>query len=260
MAKTDFTTITSRDNALIKDVCRLMSSAKYRREKRAFVLEGLRLCRDAVRTGITPETVLMTVSFFDSHTADAQEIYKNCDSTFLVSDAVAKKLGDTETPQGIFAVVPMPSPVAFAENGKYIGLENVQDPSNLGAVARSAEAFGISALILFGNTCDPFSPKAQRAAMGALLRLPVYQFASFSDFKTACPECKSYAAVVSGGNKPDAVDFSAPSITVVGNEANGLTPDTAGQCDKKLTIPMKGRAESLNAAVAASVIIWEMTK
>ena len=147
--------------------------------------------------------------------------------------------------------------------GKYLALENTQDPANLGAMARTAEALGIDGLIVSSVGCDPYSPKAQRAAMGSLLRLPVIKADNFTEYLTGLKGrgMRLYAAVLYGndtllGDHP----FGSGSIVMIGNEGNGLTAGAAALADERLKIPMKGRAESLNAATAAAIILWKMTE
>ncbi len=139
-------------------------------------------------------------------------------------------------------------------------LEQVADPSNLGAIARTAEAMGIDGLCISGG-CDPYHPKALRASMGALLRLPVYS-GEMEELlnRMNTLQVPTYAAVVKNAHFPvSQVDFSGACGVVIGNEAGGITPKTANACTATVTIPMAGRAESLNAAAAACVLIWEMT-
>ena len=148
------------------------------------------------------------------------------------------------------------------ESGKYILLENVQDPANLGAVSRTAEALGLTGIIVSGG-CDIYSPKALRASMGALLRLSVLETGDITGTIENAKKngMKTYASV------PDSravsvtdTDFSGGAIVVVGNEANGVTEETLASCQGTVTIPMAGRAESLNAGAAASILMWEMVR
>ena len=197
-----FETITSRDNRLVKDTVKLLSSAKARKDSGLFVLEGLRVCRDAARCGMAPVNLFFTEAILSSHAADITEIAAVAQNCYCISDVVCQKLSDTQSPQGVFCVMQIPKQAQLLGTGKYIGLENVADPANLGAVARTAEALGIDGIILFGSGCDPYAPKAQRAAMGALLRIPVYRMGGFSDFIETYPAVKTYAAVVEGGSLP----------------------------------------------------------
>jgi TrmH family RNA methyltransferase len=145
-------------------------------------------------------------------------------------------------------------------NGKYVALENINDPSNLGAVSRTAEALGVSGIILSANGCDPYSPKSLRASMGTLLRMPLIVLPDFvNGIKNS--GLKSYACVVDSNAKSITdVDFTEGSVVMIGNEANGLTMEAKEMATEQITIKMTGLAESLNAATAAAISIWEMMK
>ena len=258
----EFLNITAKDNKLIKKIKKLVSSASFRREDNSFVLEGQRLVFDAVKNGYLIDTLVVSESYLKS--AIDLDIVAN--QKVLLPDSLFKSLCDTVNPQGILCVAKMPDTVCDIEKiekGKYIILENTQDPANLGAIARTAEALGLSGLIVSTNGCDPFSPKAQRAAMGALVRFPLYLSQDISaDIKSLQKkEFSVFASVVSDAdcNISD-VSYDGSCAVIIGNEANGVTEQLKSVADKKITIPMGGRAESLNAAAAAAIIIWEMVK
>ena len=252
--------ITSKDNSTIKSISLMQKSSKKRREEGVFILEGIRLCLDAIQNGFTPFSVFLSTSFLLKN-PDAQEVFKQANEIFEVRDSVFEKISDTVSPQGVLCVFEAPifDQTKIKNDGKYIALENVQDPSNLGAISRTAEAFGIDGLIVQGG-CDPFSSKSLRASMGALLRIPVIETKDmFSIFEEH--NLTSYASVVSQThNSINDVSFNKGSVVIIGNEANGISQDTINKSNYKFTIPMSGKAESLNAAVAASIIIWEMCK
>ena len=256
--------ITSKDNARVKAVVKLANSARARRESGHFVAEGLRLILDAAVNGYRFPEVFYTEDIKEKHSNELEKVLSAADKTYLVSNAVMEKLSDTVSPQGIVAVCEIPAKREFKpESGLFVALENTANPSNLGAIARSAEAFGVKGIIISSTGCDPYSPKSLRAGMGALLRLPIF---TVSDFGAALQQLQNsgavlYASVVS----ETAIDITtAPKsdckILLIGNEANGLTDAVAELCDYRVTIPMIGRAESLNAATAATVLIWEMQK
>lgn len=256
--------ITSKDNPRVKAVVKLNGSARARREAGLFVAEGLRLVLDAALNGYSLPEVFYTEELQDKHPEELQKVLGSAEATYLVSNEVMAKLSDTVTPQGIVAVCKIPSYGELTPmKGLLVALENTANPSNLGAIARSAEAFGVQGIIISSTSCDPYSPKSLRAGMGALLRLPIYVV---PDFEAAlCSLQKGgmtlYASVVS----ENATDItSAPKshgrVLLIGNEAGGLTSRIAELCDHRVTIPMIGRAESLNAATAATVLIWEMQK
>ncbi len=254
--------ITSKDNTLIKQTTLLKSSRK-RASSGLFLVEGLRLCMDALSSSYTFKDAFFTEQFLSAHPDDAKKIIENCENPVTVSKDIMQKLCDTENPQGVICVCEEPS-LSFEINsdGKYILLENISDPSNLGAISRTAEAFGIDGLLLTGG-CDVFNTKALRASMGALLRLPVAEYPSIEDALNALKNKSivTYAAVVKDAQKEiRQVNFEKGCAAVIGNEANGLTDIAKNMCDLRVTIGMDGRAESLNAHAASAVFIWEMVR
>lgn len=257
----NITEISSKDNQIIKRICNLQKSSKSRREEGVFVLEGQRLCMDALGSGCTPELFVMSHSAEMRYPDDCKALSSVAQLSYRINDALFSKISDTIGPQGLLCIYKMPENInaVLSSNGKYIALENLQDPTNLGAISRTADALGIDGIILQG-CCDPYSPKSLRASMGALVRIPVIQTNNmFSLFSTY--GLKSYAAVIdSEAEKLSSVNFGAGSVAVIGNEGNGLKEETVAKCTTKITIPMKSTTESLNAAVAASIIMWEMCK
>lgn len=256
--------ITSRDNPRVKAVVKLTSSARARRESGLFVAEGLRLVLDAALNGYRLPEVYYTEDLKQKHPQELDKVLESAEATYLVADEVMEKLSDTVTPQGVVAVCKIPGYGDLdVTEGLLVALENTANPSNLGAIARSAEAFGVKGIVISSTSCDPYSPKSLRAGMGALLRLPIYIVPNFEEalLKLQKDGMTLYASVVSD----EATDITlAPRskgrVLLIGNEASGLTEHIAALCDRRVTIPMIGRAESLNAATAATVLIWEMQK
>ena len=258
----EFNRITSRENSLIKLISGLQTSAKKRKESGLFVIEGLRICCDAYDNGIRFDKLIICETAMEKYPEKVDIFSKNSSNCFIVPDSLFKKISDTSSPQGILAVCKREEikEIEINPSGKYIALENIADPSNLGAVARTAEALGVSGIVVTDGGCDPYSPKALRASMGTLLRMPVIITDSLPDFLKNS-KFISNACVVDRSALPiTEVKFSGGSILLIGNEANGLLKQTADSCNKKITIPMSGRAESLNASVAAAVAMWEMMK
>ena len=258
-----FNYITSRDNAGVKLAVKLNSSAKQRRESGLFVLDGLRLCRDAVLNNYRLKTLYLTEAFYEAHKEDARLLMDNSSEVYFAAPGVMEKMSETVNPQGIIAVCEIPQKKEEMGNGFLVGVENLSDPSNLGAISRSAEAFGAEGLVLLGSCCDPYSPKSLRAGMGALLRLPIFSFPDIFSLREKCDGVgkEIFASVV---DKTAENVILAPknenSLLLIGNEANGISKATSDNSHRRVTIPMKGRAESLNAAAAAAVLIWEFTK
>lgn len=254
--------ITSKSNPWVKETVRLFTSAKYRREKQQFVLEGARLCGDTLRSGVQILWLFVTPAFTQKWPELLEGLCANSGRVFLITQDIASKITDTVTPQGVFAVCSVQErefSLDFAR--KYIALDQVQDPANLGALGRTAEALGISGLII-GGGCDLYNPKALRASMGSLLRLPVHVCgdlaAYLSSFKGKIP---LYATVPESYVKDiTTCDFSSGAVCVIGNEGSGVSKQVKAVCDRLITVRMRGQAESLNAATAGAIVMWEMLR
>ena len=256
------TEITSRTNEKIKRAVKLSQSAKYRREEGEFFLQGLRLCFDAYLTGLKPRQLFYTSEAMAKHPDEISAMEKAAGESCLITEEVAEKLSDTDNNQGIFALYGKTEKRAeFDYKGKYVFLEEIQNPQNLGAVIRTAEALGVSGAVLC-RCCDIYNPKALRAAMGSTLRLPVFETENAPEFLLDRKQkgMKILAAVPdSSAADISETDFGGGCIAVIGNEGNGVSDEVKSLC-LPVTIPMPGGAESLNAFAAATITIWEMTK
>ena len=257
----NFLAISSRENPLVKLVISLQKSAKTRQENGSFVLEGLRICEDAYDNNIEFDTLIVSETALKKYPSEIEKFRKRAKSRISVTDKLFEKMSDTVAPQGIIVIGKIPDRQAVPNpKGRYIALENIADPSNLGAVARTAEALGVTGIIVTDNGCDPYSPKVLRASMGTILRLPIFicddicAMANDMNMRTIGCVVDSDAADISK------IDFSDGDILVIGNEANGLCDRTKHKADILATIRMKGKAESLNAAAAAAIAMWEMVK
>lgn len=257
--------ITARTNDKIKYAVRLGESASLRKEAGEFFLEGARLCSDAVQTGIEIKQAFFTSKALLKYSGYVESIIAASGICYEISVEVSQKLSDTENPQGVFCICgmkPDADKIALKPDGKYLALENLQDPSNLGAVCRSAEALGLDGLIVSGG-CDVYNPKALRASMGSLLRMNVIQTdnlcrlleeADASGMKTLASVPKSTAEDIRR------VPMDGGVICCVGNEGSGLSDEVIGKCSVDVTIPMCGRAESFNASAAAAILAWELKR
>ena len=257
----EFIEITAKDNPLIKLASLLQSSPKARKENGLFALEGLRICKDAAENSIDFDKLIITKSAYDKHKKDIDIFAEKSNKCYILSENLFKKISDTNSPQGIIVLAKIPSLSAVVSKEKrYIALENIADPSNLGAVSRTAEALGIDGIILSSNGCDPYSPKSLRSSMGTLLRIPLFITDDISAF-IKDNGLKGYACVVdSKAEKIGNIKFSSGDVLMIGNEANGLSENAKNQAYKPITIPMQGNAESLNAAAAAAIAMWEMVR
>lgn len=258
--------ITSVQNPKIKNLSKLMSSAKQRKESGCFVLEGLRLCVDVLNSDYKLKEVYVTSELLNKYSDEISPLLENAERYFEISDEVCERVSDTKNAQGIFCVTHVLDKQQDRDkidfNGKYVILEQVADPANLGAVCRTAEALGISGAIVCGG-CDIYSPKVLRASMGSLLRIPVISADDILDVIALCKEnsMKCYASTPSAtATDITKADMQGAVACIIGNEANGVTQEAMNACDDCITIKMLGKSESLNAAAAASIIMWEMMK
>ena len=251
-----FEQINSVKNEYIKQLSRL-NTASGRRESGLFLVEGQKLCLEVIHSGFEIECLLITeriAETFDLSVYDGKVIF--------ISEPVAKKLSSMDTPPGIFAVAKQKE-ITFKESPRFIlALDHISDPSNLGAILRSAEAFGVDAIFLSDGCVDFYSPKVIRAAMGSAFRASVQK----GDLPSYLMQQKDRGYRILGAGLDrnfkllGDISFAEPTIMIIGNEANGLTEEVMRCCDHGVFIPMLGKNESLNAAVAASIILWEQSK
>lgn len=259
-------TITSKNNDRIKYAIKLRDKDNFRKNEGLFFLEGARLCYDAAISGVEIRDVFVTEQAVSKYEDYINTVIEVAQRSFLISREVAEKLGDTQSTQGVFCLCKMLDKNAnigkIKYNGKYIALECVSNPSNFGAVVRTAEAMGLDGVIVSGG-CDIYNPKSQRAAMGSLYRLSVVET---DDLPSVLKELSEKGMHIYAGVPDDSVtkiteaDMTGGVVCIIGNEGNGITDETLSSATQLVTIPMKGRAESLNAASAASIMIWEMMR
>ena len=258
--------LTAKQNEKIKHAVSVRDGARVRREEGFFFLEGARLCGDAAVNNVRIFRTFVTESAMEKYGAQVTEILSKSEEGYVISADVAAKLSDTQSTQGIFCLCRAQENSADAEQirpeGKYIFLENVQDPSNLGAVCRTAEAIGVDGMIVCGG-CDVYNPKALRASMGSALRLPLMTCTDAAGFIRRL----NAMGMLTLASTPDSsavpvteINMGTGVVCVVGNEGNGVTAETMSACRQRVTIPMLGRAESLNASTAAAILIWEMMR
>ncbi len=256
--------ISGKNNELIKEIKKLMSSAKERRQRGLFAAEGVRLCRDALRSGAHIVYFLYTEEAAEKNKEDFGCIMSAADKCICVSGDIFKKISDTGTPQGFMCIIgnKLDTYITEIESGKrYLGLENIQDPSNLGTILRTAEALGSDGVIMSVGCCDVYSPKVVRGSMGAVFRIPFMIVEDMSEFvaysgKIGIP---TYASTPHDAENIEDTDFSRGGIMLIGNEGSGLKEETVRLCMKRVRIEMRGRAESLNAAAAAAILLYKFS-
>lgn len=245
---------------MVKLCRRLQSSGKARREEGLFLAEGSRLCREALSAGLSVRTLLVTPEALLREPWLEQE---SPTELTLISQGVAQAISDTQAPQGVFCLCALPREreLSLQPSGRYLLLDRLQDPGNLGTIIRGAEAFGITALVLGKGCPDRFSPKVLRSTMGSVFRQPVLSGADLAETVRALRAVGTpiYAALLDPKARAvrDLPETGGLGV-VVGNEGNGISPEVAAACSGAVYIPMDPAIESLNAAAAATVIMWEM--
>ena len=260
-------TVTSKDNQWVKEWRRLNDSAKYRRETGLFAIEGARLCGDAVRSHVELKAVLYTASALAVYGNVVEALLASADTAVEISPELSRHMSDTINPQGVFCIAKMLDNSLIIDKiniiGTYSALEDIQDPGNMGTVIRTAEALGIDGILLSDGCCDIYNPKVLRASMGGVFRLPLMRVGDMAQTVVTLQEkgLTAFACVVDASATPiTQAGMGSGSIAVIGNEGNGLRAETVAACKHSVTIPMTGRAESLNASMAAGIILWEMAR
>ncbi len=254
--------ITSCANAKVKQVIQWQNKAKERRSAGIFLTEGFKMFEEA--PGESMQQIYLTEEALERIRREPETERKLEEVGYeTVSREVFARMSDTRTPQGILCVVRRPGytleRVLRSGDPLLVVLEELQDPGNLGTIIRTGEAAGVTGVIMSAGTVDLFNPKTIRATMGSVFRVP---FLYVDDLPQTVEQLRQggisvYAAHLEGKTYYDDVSFLGPTAFLVGNEGNGLTEETASRADRYLKIPMEGRIESLNAAVAASLFMYE---
>lgn len=247
--------LTSRQNPLCAHLRKLAAQGRYRRETGEYLADGRKLWEEALRWKAPVRRLITTPD-------TAVEVPAGVEHT-VVSYQLMEYLSPMESPQGFLFTVALPGgeiapPVA---GGRYLALDGLQDPGNIGTIWRTADALGADGIFLLNHCADPFGPKVVRSTMGACFRLPVWevelsQLTSWLD-KQGVP---LYAAALEPGAMTVGKAELGRCCVVIGNEGHGVSREVLDVCGGTLIIPMRARCESLNAAAAATVILWEMAR
>ena len=253
--------ITSASNGRIKYIDNLMNKAKFRRSEGKFVAEGIKMFMEAPKGDVLE--VYIKEGAYDSFDTETKKKLERIGYEVL-SEPVFKKVTDTVTPQGILSVIKIRESsiedVLSDENPIIAVLENIQDPGNIGTIIRTAEGAGVNGLLLSRDCVDIYNPKVIRSTMGSIFRMK-FAYADidsvFDSFRSK--NIETYALALDKNAKAyDKYDYKKPVAFFVGNEGNGLKESTVEKCDNTAFIPMCGEVESLNASVAASLMMYEI--
>ena len=250
--------ITSASNEQIKNIIQLKEKSKVRKQKKQFVVEGIKMFSEVPKENL--KAVYVSESFFKDNENKLQGV-----DFQTVRDSVFKKISDTVTPQGVLAIVSQNTYTLKeilnnrkTEKSCIVVLDRLQDPGNLGTIIRTGEGAGISGVVMSNDCADIYNPKVIRSTMGSIFRVP---FTVVDDLPNAIDEMKScgvttYAAHLNGEDYKKGV-FVDDIALLIGNEARGLSKEVSEKADKLVRIPMEGKVESLNAAIATAILMYE---
>ena len=271
--------VRSRQNRTVVEVAKL-ADRKHREAEGKFRFDGIKLFEEAVRNGVALETVLLRASQAE---ALREELLRRCGSTafdgarrvLLLQDEIFDRISEEKSPEGVICTAKYidkfqkkitiynSADFSHAVGERIVLLESVRDPSNIGAIVRSAAALGVDRLVISADCADIYHPKAVRASMGTLFGQRIDRVENFASAITALRESgrRVFAAALSETAVPlDRCSLTAGDCVVIGNEGHGLSAETVALCDGAVIIPMSSRAESLNAAVAAAILMWEFAR
>ena len=251
--------ITSVSNPQVKRLLQLQKKAKARNEEGVFVVEGLRMFLEVPKDYV--EKVYVSENFYNKK---KQELNLQKFPLEVLAEHVFEHVSDTKTPQGVLCVVKQMEykleELLQHRNSHFVVLDNLQDPGNVGTILRTAEAAGVNAVFMSRDSVDVYNPKTIRSTMGSIYRLPFLYIEDITVLLEQFRELgiRSYAAHLEGKQEYDREDFRGGTAILIGNEGNGLRDEVVEKADTLVRIPMCGQVESLNAGVAASVLMFEV--
>lgn len=246
----------------------LLRRAKERREAEMFVVEGVRLIEEAVKGDWRPETVLYDESLSERGKSLVSSLKSKGIDVEEVSESLMASLSETETPQGILAILQFSTPLISTPLDFVLIPDNIRDPGNLGTLLRSAAATGVQAVLLPPETTDAFAPKVIRAGMGAHFRVPIREM-NWDEIEQVCKSANEQGSKSANlqmfladmnGKSCWETDLHQPLALIVGGEAEGASEQARKLANEQISIPMMGSVESLNAGVAGSVLMFEVVR
>lgn len=265
------TTVTSLDNPTVK-LARALSKRRDRQRERAFVVEGVRALSEAVAAGVIPRAIFLSRELLGAGEAQERLLIALTDQradgpgrhmrVLEVTPQVMKAISETETPSGIAAILPFPESTPPAPGTPLVVVaDGIRDPGNLGTMLRTALGAGATTFYTTAATVDLYNPKVVRAAMGAHFRLSLRSNVGWDVVDRALAGCAAVWGADAGGDQLyTAADWSQPTALIVGNEDRGISPEGQDRCTDLLAIPLAGGLESLNAAMASAVILFEAAR
>ncbi|MEN6436617.1 MAG: RNA methyltransferase [Anaerolineaceae bacterium] len=255
--------ITSSQNNRIKTVRALLTQRQERLQYQQYVIEGVRLVEEAVANGIIPALVLYSIQLSDRGFRILDKLEESNCEIQEITPSLMHSLSDTDTPQGILAVIPMQSAVLPKDANFIVLADQLRDPGNMGTLLRTSLAAGVQAVILTSGTTDVYAPKIVRSAMGAHFRLPLVE-CSWEEIEAwrqaSNPAPTFWISDVREGTACWEADLRTPLMLGIGGEAEGMSSTAFSIPHQKIHIPMRGQSESLNASIAAGILIFEVIR
>jgi TrmH family RNA methyltransferase len=257
--------ISSKDNEKIKSLKKL-KELKYRKEEKAYLIEGIKIVLEAIEEKQKIDTIIICDELLENNKSNMRKeelenaLNNNDVKVLKVTPNVFKEISDVVNPQGIAAKV-IKQEAKEIETDYYLALDDIQDPGNLGTIIRTADSANIKNIILSKNSADPYSSKVLRSTMGAIFRINIIEVENLKDYLVQ-KQKENFKVVVTSLDTNDTIydiDYKN-KIVVIGNEANGVEKDIIDIADNKVIIPMTGKTESLNASIAAGIIIYEKVR
>lgn len=254
--------ITSKDNEIVKHIKKLKDK-KERDEANEFVVEGIKMVEEAINEGANIKTVIVCDDCLGNSKIATDLLYEIAKENIIyVSEKIFKLISGVMTPQGILAVIEKPDTtnIDYKED-LYLILDNIQDPGNLGTIIRTADSINLKQIIIPKGSADPYNPKVVRSSMGAIFRVKIIETEELSQTVKEMKKHKIKILATDLRTDKSIYDVSyEKSAIVIGNEANGVSRDVLNLADESIKIPMLGKTESLNAAVATGIILYNAVR
>lgn len=255
--------ISSKENEVIKNI-RKLKEKKYRDIENSYVIEGIKLIKEAIAENANIRQIIMCEDYTDNVELDKDTLFEIAKYNLIyVTRNIINLITDVKTPQGIIAVIEKNNNIEQIDYSQdiIVALDGVQDPGNLGTILRTADSANLKQIILSKNCADPYNPKVVRSTMGGIFRINIIEV---EDLENSLKQMKknNFKVMVTSLDTEKSVydvDYSK-KVIVIGNEANGVSKEVQDMADEKVIIPMLGKTESLNASVAAGIMIYEYVR
>lgn len=255
--------ISSKDNEIVKNI-RKLKEKKYRDLENAYIVEGIKLVKEAIAEKTKIKQIVMCENFADNSDLDKDTLYEIAKHNLIyVTEKVFNLITDVKTPQGIIAVIEKNNANTQIDYSQdiIIALDDLQDPGNLGTILRTVDSANLNQIILSKNSADPYNPKVVRSTMGGIFRVNIIETENLQETLKNLQEKKFRIMVTSLDTNNSIYDVNyTKKVIVIGNEANGVSKAIQDMADEKVKIPMLGKTESLNASVATGIMIYEYVR